>query len=474
MANECGAAHIDDIGQQDHSITREYRIFGPPGTGKTTNLARQVRRAVDKYGADAVLVTSFSRAAAAELTRYDLPISSNRIGTLHSHSFHALGAPEIAEANVSDWNRAHPDLLITPVKNHRRLEGEDALEDGGDKHHKLGEGLLQQLNRYRGLMIDRRLWPAHVRSFECLWSKYKHDMGVFDFTDLIDICLRDVAVAPGRPAVIFADEAQDLNVMQLRLMRQWGERADYFILAGDDDQTIYSFTGASPDAILDPEIPEDHTIILTQSERLPRAIHKLAETLIRTVTRRQEKTYFPRPEEGSVHRLTNGSFKSTEYFILSSAMKHLEQGKTIMFLASCSYMLDPLIQVLRKNAIPFHNPYRRANGFWNPLLAGKRGSTVRRMLALLSSHPDYGEARGSWTVGEFALWAEWLKTPGVLRPDALERIQSGDQIPIEQLGDVLEPGAFLSFRAAYERGGAALAAGSSSRPKLQGAKAPSD
>jgi len=459
MPNSCAATHLDNIGGKDHSITREYRIFGPPGTGKTTNLARQVRRAVDKYGADSVLVTSFSRTAAAELTVYDLPISCNRIGTLHAHCFHALGAPEIAEANVTDWNRVHRDLHITPVIKQRRLEGEESIEEIGNDKNMLGERLLHQLNRYRGLMIDRNFWPADVRSFERLWSSYKREMGLLDFADLIDTCHHDVAVAPGRPGVIFADEAQDLNVMQLKLIRRWGEHANYFILAGDDDQTIYSFTGASPDAILDPQIPEDHTIILTQSERVPRAIHKLAESLICTVTRRQEKTYFPRPEDGAVHRVTNGSYKATEYFILSSAMKHLEQGKTIMFLASCSYMLDPLIQVLRKNSIPFHNPYRRANGFWNPLLAGKRGSSVRRILALLSRHPDYGEIHSSWTFGDLVLWAEWLKMPGVLRPAVLEHIQSRDHsrlIPIDQLGEFLEPGAFLSFRAAFERGGDAL------------------
>ena len=65
--------------------------------------------------------------------------------------------------------------------------------------------------------------------------------------------------------------------MQLNLVRKWGDRAEYFIIAGDDDQTIYTFTGATPDAFLDPDIPDDHKIILKQSYRVPRAVHGLAD-----------------------------------------------------------------------------------------------------------------------------------------------------------------------------------------------------
>ncbi len=35
-----------------------------------------------------------------------------------------------------------------------------------------------------------------------------------------------------------------------------------------------------------------------------------------------------------------------------------------MLLGSCSYMVQPILRVLRREAIPFHNPYRKANGFW--------------------------------------------------------------------------------------------------------------
>lgn len=152
MTIENSTGTLEGIGQQDHSETSEYRIFGPPGTGKTTNLSRQIRRAVERSGSDNILVTSFSRAAASELAGRDLPINPNRIGTLHSHCYHALGEPEIAEANVEEWNRKNPHLALTAVKKLNRLDGEENGEDESALV-KDGDALLQQLNRYRGLII---------------------------------------------------------------------------------------------------------------------------------------------------------------------------------------------------------------------------------------------------------------------------------------------------------------------------------
>ncbi len=395
---------LEEIGRRDHEVTSEYRIFGPPGTGKTTNLTRQIHRAVERYGPEGVLVTSFSRAAAAELAGRDLPIASDRVGTLHSHCWHALGGPEIAEANVEDWNKDHPSLAITQQKRQGRLDGEEAADE--DDAAKGGDALLEQLSRYRGMMMPRRAWPPTLVAFEQMWAQYKQDNGVLDFTDLIEKCLRDVAIAPNNPAVIFADEAQDLNRMQLSLVRKWGEHASYFIVAGDDDQTIYSFTGATPEAFLDPDIPDDHKIVLKQSYRVPRAVHRMAEDLIHMVTRRQAKEYLPRDADGDTCKFTGkaDTYKHIECRILREAEKHLADGKEVMFLAACSYHLRPLIAILRKEGIPFHNPYRRSNGFWNPIRVGKRVSSAGRVLSLLVAHPAFSDDR-PWTNGDLAQWA---------------------------------------------------------------------
>ncbi len=448
-ADQVATGTLEEIGQRDHEITAEYRIFGPPGTGKTTNLTRQIRRAADRYGASSVLVTSFSRAAAAELAGRDLPVPTDHVGTLHSHCWHALNGPELAESHVDDWNKDHPSLAITPQKRQGKLDGE---EQDDDEQEKGGDELLRQLGRYRGLMLPSSLWPAMVTEFEALWSEYKHENGLLDFTDLIEVCLHDVALAPKNPSVIFADEAQDLNRMQLSLVRKWGERASYFIVAGDDDQTIYSFTGATPEAFLDPDIPADHKIILKQSYRVPRAVHGLAEELIGTVTRRQAKVYLPRNDEGAVH-WDRDTYKHVECAILKDAEKQLSEGRTVMFLASCAYMLRPMVQVLRKNGIPFHNPYRKSNGFWNPLRLGKRASTASRILSLLVAHPDFGDEHRPWTNGDLAQWAELLQADGILRHGVKAKLKAADPAQpatMERLDEIFEPAAFESLMDAWE------------------------
>jgi superfamily I DNA/RNA helicase len=445
------SGELENIGLCDHSVTREYLIFGPPGTGKTCNLARQIRRAAEEYGPGGVLVTSFSRAAATELTGHDLPVIAEQVGTLHSHCWRALDRPRIAEINVAEWNRHNPGLQITPVsRQNTRMDGEDAEEEDPDAA-KRGDALLQLLNRYRGIMAPAGTWPGELRDFASRWQTYKLSNRLLDFCDLIEVAIHDLAVAPGLPSVIVADEVQDLNPLQSRLIRSWGERCEYFIRAGDDDQTIYSFAGTTPETMLHPEIPDDHKIILKQSHRLPEAVREFAEQLIHRVLRRQEKTYKARPERGAVQRITNG-YKCPEYAILASAMDHLSRGKTVMFLASCAYMLQPLIQVLRKNAIPFHNPYRRSCGFWNPLRSGSRGSAASRTRALLAPHPAAGGDSRRWTHAELHLWAEWLVGAGVLRNNVLPPAAAGmanQNVTIEYLAQIFEPVTFASLRSAF-------------------------
>ena len=213
--------HLEQIGSGNLDHCNEWHIYGPPGCAKTTNTARQVRRAVSRFGKERVMLTSFSTAAAAELGGKDLDLPKRAIGTLHSHCFHALGMPKVAEGEVKHCNLEHPTLQITPQRSEAKMDGEESADGdkGGDC---TGDEWLGQLNRLRGRMIQRELWPLNVRKFETMWCEFKTQMGAVDFTDLIEFAHRDVKIAPGDPAVVFSDETQDFNKLMVETVSAWG------------------------------------------------------------------------------------------------------------------------------------------------------------------------------------------------------------------------------------------------------------
>src|SRR3990167_6784793 len=95
---------------------KETRVIGPPGTGKTTWASRKIYDIVREHGSKSVIVASLTRAAAAEVVGRSLPIDRDQIGTLHSHAYHALGTPKLAQTPdaIEEWNAGNHSFPITP------------------------------------------------------------------------------------------------------------------------------------------------------------------------------------------------------------------------------------------------------------------------------------------------------------------------------------------------------------------------
>lgn len=424
----------------------ENRVFGPPGTGKTSYLARQIKRAVEKYGPEGVIVASFTRTAAAEIAGRQLPLGRAQVGTLHSHCYRALGCPDIAEVRrIKDWNEHYPQYRLSEGG---AVDVDDPYADATAYEGTVGDQLLAEYQSLRARMVPREVWPLRVKAFAEAWEDWKRGINCMDFTDLIEVALQDIPTAPGAPAVGFFDEVQDFTALELALVRKWGSRMEYLILAGDDDQCIYGFKGATPDAFLTPEIPPENKRILSQSHRVPRAVQALAQDWIVRVQRREPKEYRPRDAVGDVIRARSGTWKRPEP-LCELAAELAEQGKTVMILAACSYMLQPAIQVLRKAGVPFHNPFREKRGDWNPLRrgGGKRLTAVDRLLAFLRmDYQTWGEQARPWTGEDVQRWSEILRQEGVFHRGMRQVIAAWPldaEAPLDQLASIMEEDAFV-------------------------------
>jgi len=441
---------------------KEYRIFGPPGTGKTGGLATQhIPAAVEKYGRDKVMVTSYTRTAAQEiaskksrLTGERIDLNPKMVGTMHSICYHALKSPKIMEVNyIQEWNDQWGNSY--PIGNKMNLNQTDEVT--GNYGAGEGDKLLSAVNIARNKMIPQPNWPQHYRNFYSAWTDFKNDIDALDFTDLIEVALRDMPYAPGNPDVMFVDEAQDFTRLQLSLVRSWGIHMQWIVLVGDDDQTIYRFTGADPTAFLDPPVPDDRKTVLKQSYRVPRMVLERANQLISGVNRREEKNYSPRrlhnaPDgaiiEGKV-RENNCSYRNPDG-LLGETEEIVEQGRTCMFLATCSYMIDPLKILLKSRGLPFGNKYRPTRGDWNPLGGGGVGINSKQLLV---SFLGSGLDEDYWNIPQFITWAQFLgvgKTglkrnvgkKAIARLElAVEEKEAGLHTAREVLQDILEPDA---------------------------------
>lgn len=347
-----------------------------------------------------MLVASFTRAAAKEIASRDIEVAPNMVGTIHSLCYHALRRPELAVKHLKDWNAKHPYFALKT--SNKNVLDETAVEMEGQQT--VGDKLMSRLQLFRAKMVSRETWPRDVAIFADRWERWKKEMDVVDFTDLLEIAFRDLLKAPGEPAVIFLDEAQDCNPLQLALIRKWGLWAEWWVLCGDDDQVLYRFTGASAKAFLEPPAPDELKNTLKQSYRVPRAVHARAQAIVTRISRREPKEYKPRDADGRVLELPT-SYKEPEE-VVGLAMNYARQGRSVMLLTSCAYMLDPIKSVLRALGAPFHNPYRRHRGDWNPLRRTKDGTSASQ---LLLSFLSKGMDKPYWNVPNFINWAKHLK-----------------------------------------------------------------
>lgn len=373
-----------------------HKVAGPPGTGKTQTLAAQAKRAAEKYGADRVMITSFTRAGAMEIA--DRADGIKLSGTLHSIAWRALGRPKIAEANVGSWNEAHPSLSIS-AKGESLAELESARRSPGDK-------LLSSVNILRAQMIPEGQWPPNELAFWRTWQDWMAENDYIDFTGVLEKALKVLPYAPGAPRVLFHDESQDSTRLQWRLLRQWASQADYLVSAGDDDQALYSWLGATVDEFIAPVSGE--TRVLGQSWRCPAAVAEVATAYAEAnIRERMAKHWLPRDgSEGTVTR-SHLRWRDGE----AVAKEIIDTDSTVMVLASAGYMLAPLIKALRERGELFWNPYRSDRGDWNPIrLEAERVTTWQRLLAFMRPHTE----ATLWTVGDVRLWLPMVKRRGIV------------------------------------------------------------
>lgn len=412
------------------------RVFGPPGTGKSTRLTEMIKEYVLELGPDAILATSFTVTAARSLAAMGLPLPDHQVGTLHSMAYRAVGnfldvalEPKI----LNDWNtRAIGGWYLTPDarRGHPDAEGSEAA-GGGDS----GDKLLAAYDLARSQLMGPQDMPDAVRKFGAAWEGWKKEVEAVDFTDMIFIALQraiDGEPAPGSPKILIADEAQDMTPLEIALVLAWGAHPSVTrtIFALDDDQAIMNWRGGNCEPILalgtgidgGPQLGvELIDTQLAQSWRIPASVHAVAQTFIENCSYRREKDYRPRNVDGQIYHV---DVTLNDPATARQIAKDVAAGREVMVLASCEYMLRTVTKNLRELGVPFANRYRPLENRWNPLRSATGLTAAERLYRYLVADDralggwteDGGRAR-LWTGDDVRAWSHLLsvKAAGMVR-----------------------------------------------------------
>jgi len=85
------------------------------------------------------------------------------------------------------------------------------------------------------------------------FSDYKRNMGLYDFTDMLEMFIQESNKCCPKLKLTFLDEAQDLSALQWDIAHILDSNSEKMYCAGDDDQAIYRWAGADVDHFINLE-----------------------------------------------------------------------------------------------------------------------------------------------------------------------------------------------------------------------------
>ena len=363
-------------------------VIAGAGSGKTNTLAHRVAHLIAN-GADPrrILLLTFSRRAAAEMSRRVERIAAKVLGTgsgavaealTWAGTFHGIGARLLRE-------QAHGIGLDPAFTIHDREDSADLLNlarhrlnfsDTASRFPTKGT-CLAIYSRVVNAQLDLEdvlktvfpwcaMWGAELRALFGAYVEAKQLQNVLDYDDLLLYwagMMEETAIAAEISGLfdhILVDEYQDTNRLQSRILLALRPGGQGLTVVGDDAQSIYSFRAATVRNILDfPTAfsPAADIVTLDRNYRSTQPILAAANAVIEQAAERFTKNLWSERHSGVKPLLVTVRDESDQVqYIAKCVLEARETGtplKQQAVLFRTSSHSGPLeIELTRRN-IPF-------------------------------------------------------------------------------------------------------------------------
>ena len=167
---------------------------------------------------------------------------------------------------------------------------------------------------------------------------------------------------------ICVDEAQDTSKIQHAILRLLASASGNIFMVGDEDQSIYGFRAAWPQALLEFEqvFPGAKVLKLETNYRSTRAIVEKADAFIRRNQNRRPKRMRTENQQGSAIRKIMLTDYNRQYSYLLKIAENCEESTAVLYRNNDSAL--PLIDLLEQKGVPYACRQREGFFFTTPLV----------------------------------------------------------------------------------------------------------
>jgi DNA helicase-2/ATP-dependent DNA helicase PcrA len=345
-------------------------IVAGAGSGKTRVISHRAAYAIETgvVPTDRVLLVTFTDKAATEMVERVAALGHPRV---MAKTFHAAALAQLRHF----WPSRHDGAPLPRVSDGKgrilyplasRLPGGYRFTQVKDLAETIEWAKVRRISPERWLAAGGDHAPIPAELFARVYADYeraKTRAGEIDFEDMLVETVRlletdaeAAALVRERKTWFSVDEYQDTNPLAERLLELWlGESRDLAVV-GDPDQTIYSFTGASPEFLLTFERrhPGARVVVLAQNYRSTPQILALANRLLTPGPRGGLEATRPSGVTPIIRRHTDDAAERDA--IVGSIRTLIGEGTAadeIAILVRVNAQLPELEQALTRARIPF-------------------------------------------------------------------------------------------------------------------------
>lgn len=364
--------HIPFTQQQEEAVRSTdgaVLLLAVPGSGKTTVLVARLAYMVYCAGIapENILILTYTVSAARDMAKRFSSCFGNGLGNrLEFRTINGICAKVIQY--YGNLIGKSPFTLVTENEVtakilsdiFRRTEGGYATESDLQgiralityiKNRMLDYDEIRQLDKEADLKISE-IYKAYCSELRAQGMMDYDDQMVYAYT-ILRKSKEVLQYFQNKYAYICVDEAQDTSKVQHEIIRLLAGRRDNLFMVGDEDQSIYGFRAAYPEALLsfEKEHPAAKVLLMEKNFRSDANIVAAADQFIQKNTLRHEKHMTA--ARGAAIEIQRIALKgrNDQYHYLAGMARKCQAQTAVLYRNNESVL--PLVDRLERQGVPY-------------------------------------------------------------------------------------------------------------------------